>query len=289
MSLSIHTSYASLVTQNSLNAANKASATASQRLGTGLRVNSAADDAAGLQIATRLKAQSNGMATAMRNAQDASSMLQTAEGAFDEMTNITQRMKDLSTQAANGTNSDADIKAMNTEFQALQKEMTSIMENTAFGGQKLFASGGAAGGALGTTAGISFQIGNDKAEVLEVKIGTGVKDIFTTLSGGAGGVGGASGLTAANATNMMDATVKLLDQIGSVRSELGANINRLDHTVNNLANMKENTDVATGRIMDADIAKESVNASKQELLMQSGMAILAKTKQQTSMVANLLQ
>ncbi|MGN4992721.1 flagellin N-terminal helical domain-containing protein [Aeromonas sp. 97A] len=139
MGLSIHTNFASLTTQNQLNNTNKMLGTAMQRLGTGLRINSAADDAAGLQMATRLQAQSSGQKVGMRNSQDAISMMQTAEGAMDEMSNIVQRMKDLATQSANGT-STRDRTAMNAEFTELRAELDNITNNTTFGGQKLLAA-----------------------------------------------------------------------------------------------------------------------------------------------------
>src|SRR5690606_34466570 len=132
MALSIHTNYSSLVTNTALNKSNNALATNQQRLGTGLRINSAADDAAGLQIATRLNAQSRGMSMAMRNTNDGASLLQTAEGAFSEMTDIMQRMKDLATQAANDTNSGADRTAMQSEFDELAKEIKNILGNTKY-------------------------------------------------------------------------------------------------------------------------------------------------------------
>ena len=137
MGLSIHTNFASLTTQNQLNSTNKMLGTAMQRLGTGLRINSAADDAAGLQMATRLQAQSSGQKVGMRNAQDAVSMMQTAEGAMDEMSNIVQRMKDLATQSANGTSTGDDRKAMDAEFVELRNELDNITNNTTFGGQNL--------------------------------------------------------------------------------------------------------------------------------------------------------
>src|SRR5690554_3832134 len=142
MSLSIHTNFASLVTQNTLNKINSMLSTAMQRLGTGFRINSAADDAAGLQIATRLSAQSRGMAVAQRNAQDAISLLQTAEGAFSEMTDIVQRMKDLATQGANGTNSVDDLKALQAEYDELGAELYNIMNNTRYAGEQLFGGDG---------------------------------------------------------------------------------------------------------------------------------------------------
>ncbi|MEV3813139.1 flagellin [Aeromonas allosaccharophila] len=387
MSLSIHTNFANMVTQNQLTSTNKMASTAMQRLGTGLRINSAADDAAGLQIATRLQSQSNGQKVGMRNAQDAISMMQTAEGAMDEMTNIVQRMKDLATQAANGTSSDKDIAAMNAEFGELTKELKNIASNTTFGGDNLldaqngkFAKGG-----------VTFQIGNTSSETLDVNL----KDVLTKVvsQDNADTAGKAAKTAYTGAKNSYDAKVKteeplkatydaavateatakaawekagspatgaeftaydtaktattaaktpydtaaaatatdktayektikaavesgsglgsgaleygLKDQkhaqaaigelesfmqdITSVRSSFGANINRLEHTVNNLSNMKENTDIAKGRIMDADFATESTNMTKNQMLMQAGMSVLTKSNEMTSMVTGLLR
>src|SRR5690606_25421735 len=141
MALSIHTNYSSLVTQTNLTKTNNALSTNQQRLGTGFRINSAADDAAGLQIATRLNAQSRGMAVAMRNTGDAISLLQTAEGAFAEMTDILQRMKDLATQGANGTNSTDDLTSLQSEYTELGKELANIIKNTTYAGEKIFSDG----------------------------------------------------------------------------------------------------------------------------------------------------
>ncbi|WP_236295945.1 flagellin N-terminal helical domain-containing protein [Aeromonas veronii] len=375
MSLSIHTNFANMVTQNQLNSTNKMASNAMQRLGTGLRINSAADDAAGLQIATRLQSQSNSQKVGMRNAQDAISMMQTAEGAMDEMTNIVQRMKDLATQAANGTSSEKDIAAMNAEFGELTKELKNIAGNTTFGGENLLDSknGKFAKGE------ITFQIGGSEGERLAVDIGKALKqvvggaeesdadkalvkavddykkDTATTSEAGklaaakdkvtkfddavgktppkddaekaknkadrealvktqneaqeafdkglkaveekALGVG--SGLDAKILTNgltsqgsaqvAMGKMEEFMQDITSVRSALGANINRLEHTVNNLSNMKENTDIAKGRIMDADIATESTNMAKNQMLMQAGMSVLGKSNEMTGMVTMLLR
>lgn len=140
MALSIHTNYASLVSQNQLGKTNTMLSTAMERLGTGMRINSAADDAAGLQIAVRLQSQSNGQKVGMRNAQDAISMLQTTEGALTEVTNIAQRMDDIATLASNGTNGDGEYKSLNSEYQNLKAELTNIMQNTQYGeGKKLLA------------------------------------------------------------------------------------------------------------------------------------------------------
>ncbi|WP_421198868.1 lateral flagellin LafA [Aeromonas enteropelogenes] len=279
MGLSIHTNFASMTTQSQLNSTNKMLGTAMQRLGTGLRINSAADDAAGLQIATRLQAQSNGQKVGMRNAQDAISMMQTAEGAMDEMTNITQRMKDLATQAANGTNSTKDIEAMNAEFKELGAELANIRDNTTFGGTKLLAKDGKF-----EKEAVSFQIGGSKDEVLEMNASAKVQSVNTAISTAA-----AADLTAANASDQIVAMEGMLEKIGEARSTFGANINRLDHTINNLSNMKENTDMANGRIMDADFAQETTSMTKNQMLMQAGMSVLSNSNQMTGMVTSLLR
>ena len=279
MALSIHTNYAALVTQNSLNKVNSALTISQQRLGTGLRINSAADDAAGLQIATRLNAQSRGMAVAIRNTNDAISMLQTAEGAFQEMTDIVLRMKDLATQAANDTNSDDDRTALQAEFDALAEELQNIRDNTKYAGEALLV-----GGKLATAGGIKFQIGASSSETITMDIATDLTDLGNDIDD-------AAALTldnAANAGDAIDALEDLLDAIGSLRADFGATINRLNHTANNLANMKDNTDVAKGRITDADFALESANMSKNAMLMQSGIAMLKQAGQMPSLVMSLL-
>ena len=289
MGLSIHTNYSSLVTQSQLNSTNKMLSTAMQRLGTGLRINSAADDAAGLQIATRLQAQSNGQKVGMDNAQNAVSMMQTADGAMEEMTNIVQRMKDLSTQAANGTNSSSDMTAMNAEFTELKSELSNIVDNTTFGGKKLL-KGGAFEGA------VTFQIGGTANEKLTLAAGGSLATSLKKVTGSTSGSGlddtaiktdGIADQTKAQAA--MGKLDTLLDDITATRSAFGANINRLEHTVNNLSNMKENTDVAKGRIMDADFAAESTSMTKNQMLMQAGMSVLSNSNQMTSLVTSLLR
>ncbi|UVO18245.1 lateral flagellin LafA [Stutzerimonas stutzeri] len=291
MALSIHTNYSSLTTQTSLTKFNNALSTNQQRLGTGLRVNSAADDAAGLQIATRLNAQSRGMAVAIRNTGDATSMLQTAEGAFNEMTDIVQRMKDLATQSANGTNAQADRDALQAEYDELGKELANIMTNTSYAGDKLFGLTGATG-KFGAAA-VNFQIGSTTAEKLTLNVTTASAALGTTLDGLAGtyttpATSGGEIATEAGANTMIDTLATALDDIGSLRAQFGATINRLNHTSNNLANMKDNTEMAKGRIMDADFAIESANMSKNSMLMQSGISMLKQAGQMPGMVMGLL-
>ncbi|HAQ25860.1 MAG TPA: Lateral flagellin [Pseudomonas sp.] len=306
MALSIHTNYSALTTNTALNKSNNALATNQQRLGTGLRINSAADDAAGLQIATRLNAQSRGMNVAMRNIGDSISLLQTAEGAFSEMTDIVQRMKDLATQSANGTNSQSDRDALQAEYDELGKELGNIINNTSYAGEKLFRAETAANAGDGGkfTAEISFQIGASTAETLaldaSVKLTalTGAissatyDDVIASVATGYTApttpVEGTEIASSADANTAIDGLADLLDSIGELRATFGANINRLNHTSNNLANMKDNTDMAKGRIMDADFAMESANMSKNSMLMQSGISMLKQAGQMPGMVMSLL-
>ena len=294
MALTIHTNYSSLLTQTNLNKTNNALATNQQRLGTGLRINSAADDAAGLQIATRMNAQTKGMAVALRNVSDASSLLQTADGALNEMTDIMQRMKDLATQSANGTNSDADRNSMQAEYNELGKELSNIMENSSFAGEKLFSKDGTSG-KFGDE--VSFQIGATKDETLALNVSgslttlaSGMDDVSQSYTSGnvSGAVSGTEITTVSNAQDMIDKLTDSLDNIGELRGQFGANINRLNHTANNLANIKDNTEMARGRIMDADFASESAMMSKNSMLMQSGISMLKQTGQMPSMVMSLL-
>ena len=312
MALSIHTNYSSLITQTNLGKTNNALGTNQQRLGTGLRINSAADDAAGLQIATRLNAQSRGMGVAMRNTNDAVSLLQTAEGAFSEMTDIVQRMKDLATQAANGTNSNQDLESLQAEYHELGAELKNIFENTKYAGEELFGktttaamTAATATGKLGLTAGVSFQIGASADETLKLEMGgdlvtlhnslRAISDSFTGTTTTATTTGNITFKTAGtpdaytnNANTLIGGLETALNDIGSVRAKLGANINRLNHTNNNLANMKDNTEMAKGRIMDADFASESANMTKNSMLMQSGISMLKQAGQMPSMVMGLL-
>lgn len=275
--LSIHTNYTSLLTQNNLTKTSGAMDNAMQRISTGLRINSASDDAAGLQIATTLQSQSNGLATASRNSQDAISMMQTAEGAFDEMTNVAHRMKDLATQAANGTNGTDELAAMDAEYQELAGELNSIMKNTEFGaGNKLLE-----GGTFGNGP-VSFQIGAGSTDKLEVDTSAEIAGVSTALSG----LGDLKAVTKQG--DEMNKIDDLLGNIGEIRSAFGANINRLDHTITNLGNMRENTEMAKGRIMDTDYAVESSNMTKNQMLTQMSMSMLSQANGMSGMVMSLV-
>lgn len=389
MAVSIHTNFASLVTQNNLTKTNDLLSTSMERLSTGLRINSAADDAAGLQIANRLEAQSRGMGVASRNAQDAISMMQTAEGGMDEMTNIAYRMNDLATQAANGSLTTADREAINTEYTELGAELQNIFDNSNFGGRSLFS-----GPDSFSSGAITFQIGSTNNETLNMDVSSELSKVGNTLAqfgimsdigalktqaesdynaeldafaaglastltdgtapGTAIGTGtytdyadlkakadagiatavtdlaqveadaatsvtseiqgntdgnyvaassgvtlgtatyaSVSGLTAGltdqtSAQAAMGTMSSFIDDLGESRAQFGANINRLDHTITNLGNMTENLEASKGRIMDADFAVESSNMTKNQMLMQAGTSMLARTNQMSGMAMSLL-
>ncbi|WP_417763224.1 flagellin [Shewanella sp.] len=292
MALSIMNNSSSLSIQNQLNRTNGALGTALERLGSGLRINSAKDDAAGLQIANRLTAQSTGQKAALYNSNSAMTMMQTADSAFDEMTNIADRMKELATQAANGTNSSAEYTAMNSEYQDLGAELQSIIANTSYGsGTSLLDT---TNGKFGSGS-ITFQVGASTSETLDVDVSTEIGTINTAIGTGGTYAGTAlawdtdSATTQGNAQDAMDEIDTLISNIGSARSSLGASMNRLDHTINNVTNMKEATDSAASNLMDADYAEETSAMTKQQLLMNSGVSVLSVSNSTNQMIASLLQ
>lgn len=207
------------------------------------------------------------MSVASRNSQDAISMMQTAEASMDEMTNMAYRMNDLATQAANGTNSAEDIAALQSEYDALASQLGDMQTSTNFGGQQLLGSAGSFG-----SGAVTFQIGSTSADTLDVDVSSevsGLETSVTTL---------ASGSFATDAGAVMDNLETFIADLGSARSAFGAQINNLEHNINNLANMTENLEASKGRIMDTDFASESGNMSKNQMLMQSGAQMLSATK-----------
>lgn len=279
MALSIQSNMASKSIQNQLGRTNNDLSVALERLGSGFRINSAKDDAAGLQIANRLNAQVRGQEAAIYNANNANSMLQTAEGAFEEMTNIAYRMKELATQGANGTNNASEYTALDAEYTALSAELTNIMTNTSYGsGTTLLDAAGKFGAGP-----VDLQIGSTAAETLQVDITAELGNVDTAL-------GALTGLAdQANSVASMAEVDTLIDNIGAARASLGATMNRLDHTINNLTNMTENTQAASSQLMDADFAKETSNMTKQQLLMNSGISVLSASNSTTQMIGSLLR
>ncbi|ACA93785.1 MULTISPECIES: flagellin [Burkholderia cepacia complex] len=302
--LSLHTNAAAMNIKKAIGSTSNSLNTTMTRLGTGLRINSAKDDAAGLQIAVRLQAQTRGMGMAMQNTQNASSMLQTADGAMKEVTNILYRMKDLATQAADGSSSANEKTAMQAEYDALGKELSNIMKNTTYGGAKLLqkevknkddGTVVSEGGRL--TKEITFQIGATKDETMAADFSKHVANAHDKFEGlSASYTGPEAGKTEEpgkeltdNANATIDLINNVLDDVGALRSAIGAAENRLAHTHNNLANMSTNTADAEGRIMDADMASESAKMSSQQVLLQASMSMLKQTSSMNQMVLSLLQ
>ncbi|NVI82250.1 MULTISPECIES: flagellin [Janthinobacterium] len=289
--LSLHTNNASLSAQNSIAKTQSQLSTSMTRLSTGYRINSAMDDAAGLQIATRLKAQTSGMTVAMSNTQNSTSMLQTAEGAFGEVTNMLVRMKDLATQAADASSNAQDKTAMQAEYNALGQELYNVMTNTTFGGSLLMGNGTGTTGTL--SAAMTFQIGASSTEKMSIDVKQNMVDLSASLLAAtknfaAAGSTGASELTT-TANTTIDLLATAINDVGVVRSALGAAANRLDHINSNLSNIATNTKAATGRIMDVDFATESSNMTSSQMLLQAGTAMLKQSNSMSSMVMSLLQ
>lgn len=286
--LSLHTNAASLSTQNNLHGTQSSLTTSLSRLGTGYRINSAMDDAAGLQIATRLNAQVSGMGVAMRNTQNGISLMQTAEGAFNEMTNILTRMKDLATQAADASSTATDQTAMQSEYDSLGQELYNVMQNTSFGGQSLLKP---AGGKL--AAAMTFQIGASAGEKMTVNVSTQLTAVDTALTAAttnyAAAPAAGTELTGGGANAQITNLNTALDKVGELRSALGANANRLDHVYNNLSNMSTTTQEAKGRIMDVDYASETANMTTHQMLMQAGTSMLKQSNSMSQLVMSLMQ
>ena len=282
--LSLHTNVAALSAQNSISKTQQNLSTSQTRLSTGYRINSAMDDAAGLQIASRLKAQTSGMTVAMRNTSNSTSMLQTAEGALDEVSNMLIRMKDLATQAADASSTDDDKTAMQAEYDALGLELANVLKNTTFGGKELLV-GGTVDGAM------TFQIGASSSETMEIDLSGDMSTLASDVSAVSANYSAAT--TGTELTSAANATIGSLEDalasVNKVRSGLGAAANRLEHVYNNLANISTNTKNATGQIMDVDFASESANMTSNQMLLQASTAMLKQANSQSSMVMSLLQ
>ncbi|WP_129779079.1 flagellin N-terminal helical domain-containing protein [Peristeroidobacter soli] len=298
--LSLHTNAAALSSQNAVGNTQKSLTTSLTRLGTGFRVNSAMDDAAGLQIATRLDAQTRGMAVAQRNTQNGISMMQTAEGAFQELTNVLLRMKDLATEAFNASSTTEDVEALQAEFDALGSEVANIFKSTSFGGSTLFTAdgtalpaAGASDGLLGTAGGITFQIGASENETMVVDTATDLAtlgdDLAAVSSFYATTAPATAGTELSGANTIITTINDAIASVGTVRAKLGAASNRLDHVYNNLGNMITNTTASKGRIMDVDYALETSNSTSKQLLLQAGTSALKQSSSLSQLVMSLMQ
>ena len=267
MPMTINTNISSMNAQRNLAGSQMSLATSMQRLSSGLRINSAKDDAAGLAIADRMNAQVRGMTVAMRNANDGISMAQTAEGALSTVTDALQRMRELGVQAQNGTNSTSDRANLDTEYQQLSQEITRIAAQTKFNGTAIIGAGAGAN---------VFQVGANNGETLAITT--------TTVATVAGNL-----TSAANASTAVAALDVAIDTITTQRATYGAAMNRFGMAISNLAISTENQSAARGRIMDADFATETANLSRAQILQQAGNAMVAQANQLPNQVMSLLR
>ncbi len=268
----IQTNVSSLNAQRNLTQSGNALGTSLQRLSSGLRINSAKDDAAGLQISNRLTSQINGLNQAQRNANDGISLAQVAEGALNETTNILQRIRTLGLQSANGSNSTADRVTIQAEVTELVAEIDRIASDTSFGTTNLLSGGFTA---------VAFQVGAEANQTISVTI---ANQDATTLAVNAVTVSSVAGAQAAVVS--VDAAIATVD---STRGTLGAFQNRLTSTLNNLSNISENVSSARARIRDADFAAESATLAKNQILQQAGLSILSQANSSSQSVLSLLQ
>ena len=275
----INTNVAAMNTYSRLTAANTAKSNSLAKLSSGSRINKAGDDAAGLAISEKMKAQIGGLTQAKRNAQDGISLVQTAEGALNESHSILERMRDLTVQGKNGTLTDEDRESINKELNALHSELTRISDTTEFNTQNLLGSKAKAG------ASFTFQIGANKGQTLTVTIG----NMSGTSLLGVAADKFTLGKAGANADKMLGSIDKAIKTVSDQRATLGAVQNRLEHTINNLTATNENLSEANSRIRDVDMAEEMMTFTKSNILSQAATSMLAQANAMPNSVLNLLQ
>jgi flagellin len=267
MALTINTNAASLNAQRNTATNQMSLATSIERLSSGLRINSAKDDAAGLAIADRMNAQIRGTAVAIRNANDGISLAQTAEGALATVTDALQRMRELAVQAQNGTNGTSDRANLDTEYQALSSEITRLAAQTKYNGSAI----------VGASAGAQvFQVGANNGDTLTI-----TTTAVTTVAGDL--------TTSTNASTAVAALDTALNTITTNRATYGAAISRFGFAIANLQVTNENQTAARGRIMDADFAQETANLSRAQVLQQAGTAMIAQANALPNQVLALLR
>ena len=277
MAQTINTNLNSLTAQRNLNMSQGSLATSMQRLSSGLRVNSAKDDAAGLAIADRMNTQVRGMNVAIRNANDGISLAQTAEGALGKIGDAFQRMRELAVQSANGTNTSTDRDNLQSEFAQLQAEVSRLGSQTKFNGQAVLA---------GSTN--TFQVGANSGETISI-VSADITTATSKTSLASSSAMTVSGTDASKANLALDAIDLALSEVTTQRATYGAAQNRFDSVIANLQVASENQAAARGRIMDADFAAETANLSRSQVLQQAGNAMVAQANQMPQMVLKLLQ
>ena len=272
----INTNIGALKAANASNAAGKALGTAMERLSTGKRINSAKDDAAGLAIATSMTSQVRGMNQGIRNANDGISMAQTAEGALNEVTNMLQRQRELVVQASNDTYSATDLANLKSEMDALNEQITNVVTNTEFNGQKLFDA------TAGTAGVVSVQAGANEADAIDIDLST---DLTTDADLAAAAAVDVTALAAGDIA-LFDTAI---ETVSTVRAGLGASQNQLESAVAHLGNNITNLSDARSRIEDTDYSAESTALAKAQILSQASGAMLAQANQSQQNVLSLLR
>ena len=281
MALTVNTNTTSLNVQKNLNRASDALSTSMQRLSSGLKINSAKDDAAGLQIATRMTSQIRGQTMAIKNANDGVSIAQTAEGALQESSNILQRMREIALQSRNDSNGTADRTALDKEYKQSIDELTRIAKSTNLNGKALID---------GTAGAMEFQVGAGTTSDNQITL-----TLSTSFDASALGMTGTTISGTSNAANhsavlsAVSAIDAALANINATRADLGAAQNRFSTTISNLQNINENAEAARSRVQDTDFAAETAQLTKQQTLQQASTAVLAQANQLPSAVLKLLQ
>ena len=289
----INTNIAATITANAMAKNDRAMTQTMERLATGSRVNSASDDAAGLAISSKMTSQVRGLNQAVRNGNDAISMLQTVDGAAIEITNMLQRMRELTVQGGTGTLSSTDLVALNTEFVALQTEIDRIATNTQWNGEALL------NGTAGDFGNLTFQVGYEANQTITVNIGDWNNAAFTTAAAwttasAANDVYGSAISTLSMTTaTLANTALGFIDTaiagVDSQRATVGAAINTLEFAVDNLANASQNTQAARSRIADADYAAETTELARTQIIAQAATAMLSQANQQALSVMALLK
>ena len=295
----INTNMAANIAANSMTRNERSMSQTMERLSTGIRINSAKDDAAGLAISSKMTSQINGLNQAVRNANDAISMIQVAEGAMGEMTNMMQRMRELAVQSISDSNTSTDRTALDAEFDQLRLEVERIADNTQWNGTNLL------DGSIGTAGVVTFQIGANAGQTVAVtfkdfendtaNVATTALQVFTGNKINASGTAGTNDLvdldiaTSSNAATALTALSGAISSIDTERASLGASMSRLEYAAENLTNVSQNSSAARSRIMDADYAAETTELARTQIIQQAGTAMLAQANQSQQAVLALLR
>ena len=287
----VNTNVNASVAQAALTKNDRELSTAMQQLSTGRKINSAADNASGLAISARMTSQIRGLDQAVRNANDGVSMVQVAEGALEEIGSMLQRIRELAVQSGTGTTASADRTSLNTEFQTLVDEIDRIVDNTTFNGRNVL---NAAAGGAATVSKVAFQVGAGTKQTISLTFGnflqTGASGTFKSLASATLTLSAATttlGIT--NASKVMVVTDLAIERVSKQRATFGAITNRLEHAIDNLTNVKTNTEASRSRILDTDYAESTSELARTQIIQQAGTAMLAQANQLPQTVLALLQ